>query len=102
MSAGTWQDRQTHIADACEQLYELQRTTELPTVDCPVIEPFHDRPFHTISQQAIDALTTSPLRGAPIGIGSLDQWTNSVALLTAPALRLARAHATPGADISDR
>ena len=100
MSAATWQDRQAHIVNACEQLYELQRATELPTVDCPVIEPFHDRPFQTVSQKVIDALTTPPLRGTPIGVGSVDQWTNNVALLTAPALRRARTQGMPSAGIS--
>ena len=77
------------MVHACEALYEFQRATALPTVDGPVLEPFHDRPFPTVSQTAIAALTTSTLPGAPIGVGSIDQWTDNVALLTAPARRLA-------------
>ena len=88
LSATSWQDRETHLVHACKQLYEFQRTTALPTVDGPMIEPFHDRPFPTVSQTAIDALTTSTLPGASIGVGSIDQWTDNVALLTAPAQRL--------------
>ena len=87
--AASWQDRQAHLVHACEQLYEVQRATSLPTVDGPVIGPFHDRPFRVVRQEAIDALTTSPLPDAPIGVGSIDQWTESVALLAAPARRLA-------------
>ena len=55
----------------------------------PVVGPYHDRPFTVINAQdiceAIAAEIADPsLRAAPV-IGSLDQVTDSTAVIEAPA-----------------
>lgn len=90
LRARSWQERQRHLAAVCEHLYAVQRSTALPTVPGPVLEPFHDRPFFTVRQATIDALMPPDIDA---GIGSVDQWSDNVAVLTAPQRRLAATRA---------
>ncbi len=90
LRARSWQERQHHLAAACEHLYAFQRSTALPTIPGPVLEPFHDRPFFTVRQAAINALMPPD---SHVGVGSVDQWSDNVAVLTAPQRRLAATRA---------
>jgi hypothetical protein len=96
MSAQTWQERQEHIRRAVNTLYTVQRAAGLPSVD-DALEPFHDRPFVTVSARTSEviraAIRDPAVRALPPGIGSIEQWVDNVAVLTSPHRRLAAVRA---------
>jgi hypothetical protein len=91
LSAATWVEREAGLGEALTALHALQRSLELPGVDTAV-GPFYDRPFSGlggIPEALLDSVTDPVVRALPPGIGSIEQVSDHVAVLTAPARRVA-------------
>jgi hypothetical protein len=99
LDSGSWRDREARLLDGLDVLLEAQRALGLPT-PLQATEPFWDRPFRTVSASVVAALldnTTDPaVRALPPGVGSVDQWVDSVAVLGSGDRRLAAARAVLG------
>ena len=83
LRARYWQERQHHISAVCEYLYAFQRSTALPTIPGPVLEPFHGRPFFTVRPAAINALMPPDTH---VSVGSFAHWSFHLPLSPAPQL----------------
>ena len=101
--ASHWRDRESALADACEILLDTQRARGLPAPASAVI-PFWNRPYRTVDQgvceSLLSAITDPDLARLP-AVGSIEQWVNSVDVLSSPARRAAlqtayQAWADPG------
>lgn len=94
LDARHWHDRQTALSDALTGLARLQQNSGLP-VPHPAVEPFWDRPYVHLNRDLVPALLetlTSPeVQALPVGVGSVEQQTNNVDILTKPERRLALA-----------
>lgn len=98
LSAGSWHEREAFLADALTAMHDLQRDIGLPTAD-PVVHPFYDRPFLGLGgtpEALLDSITDEAVQALPRGIGSIEQWSDNVDLLTSPARRVAAASAVLG------
>ncbi|NAZ85157.1 DUF4037 domain-containing protein [Kineococcus indalonis] len=84
LTAGDWRARQEHLCAALEVLLRHQGDVGLPAAG-PASEPFHARPFRSVPQAVLDALTAAitdeRVRALPAGIGSIEQWTANVDVL---------------------
>jgi len=92
LSAATWQERQAAFVAALTTLHDVQRATGLPT-GAHVVESFIDRPFAAVRGSVSDLLLAEVrdplLRALPAGVGSVEQWVDSVDVLSYPARRVA-------------
>ena len=92
LQAGTWQERQAHLAAALDGLQNTQREYRLSNRPAAAV-PFYDRPYLHPDPHIVDDLlstVTDPLlRRLPRGRGSIEQLTDNVALLVNPAARRA-------------
>lgn len=89
--AGSWQERERSLAEALIQMHKLQNDVGLPTADAAV-SPFHDRPFlglGTVTEALLASVTDERVRALPRGVGSIEQWSDNVDVLTSPARRRA-------------
>jgi len=84
------QTRQDTFCQALEMLHALQRSVGLPTSG-DVVVPFHTRPYRTVHRDVtrllIDSVTDPGIRALTAGIGSVEQLTDNVTVLTNPRLR---------------
>lgn len=91
LGAGTWQERQQHLAVALDALLELQRGAGLPGPSRSATAPFWDRPYlhpdPAIVPALLDRVADPALRALRPGLGSAEQRTHNVALLVDPAAR---------------
>jgi hypothetical protein len=92
-----WQRREIGLVAALDALAETQRGLGSPTPPSAT-EPFWDRPFRTVPAQTaallLDGVTDPAVRAFPAGVGSVEQWADSVAVvLWPPHRRLAAAAA---------
>ena len=99
MSAATWPDREEGLVEALDALLATQRSLGLPTPE-RATEPFWDRPFRTVSPDVarllLDDVTDPAVRALPEGIGAVEQWADSVAVLGPAHRRLAMARTVLG------
>ncbi len=89
---GAWRDRESALAAAAETLLGVQRERGLPAPDRAVV-PFWDRPYRAIDL-AVPAglladITDAEVTRLPPGIGSVEQWADSVDVLASPGRRSA-------------
>lgn len=88
--AGTWQERQTHLADALDALLDLQRAAGLPTPGRATV-PFWDRPYlhpdPALVTMLLEPVTDPALRALRPGLGGAEQRSDNVAVLVDPAAR---------------
>lgn len=100
VDATGWRDRETGLVAALDTLAETQRRLGLPTPPSAT-EPFWDRPFRTVTAQAatllLDDVTDPAVRALPAGVGSVEQWADSVAVLRPAHRRLVATAAVLGA-----
>jgi len=87
-----WRDRESALAAAAEALLGVQRDRGLPAPDGAVI-PFWDRPYRAIDP-AVPAgllanITDADVARLPPGIGSIEQWADSIDVLSSPGRRSA-------------
>jgi hypothetical protein len=92
LGAHSWQEREDGLCVAADLLLDVQRRAGLPTdPGRRAVEPFYDRPFRGIGQHVEEALLAAvrdpQVRGLPRGVGSVEQWSDNVRVLTSPALR---------------
>jgi hypothetical protein len=89
-SGETWQQRQGNLASALQVLLDAQNGLGLSYVAEATI-PFWDRPYvhpdSRIIAQLMDGVTDPTIRALPVGVGSAEQRTDNVALLTDAAAR---------------
>ncbi|WP_253376300.1 DUF4037 domain-containing protein [Okibacterium sp. HSC-33S16] len=91
LTAETWQEREAALSEALSVLHDLQRSIGLPGVD-RVVAPFYDRPFLGLGQvpeAVLDSITDPAVRALPAGVGSIEQVSDNVDVLTSPERRLA-------------
>jgi hypothetical protein len=90
-----WPAREDGLVEALRTLNQLQAGAGLPTVDDPV-EGFWDRAYQGVRIEVVTALEESiddpAVRALPRGIGSADQWSDNVDVLTNPSRRRATSH----------
>jgi len=92
LDAGTWREREEALRVTAELLLEVQRRAGLPTdPDAKAVEPFHDRAFRGIAAHVEEGLLAAvrdpAVRALLRGVGSVEQWSDNVRVLTTPALR---------------
>jgi hypothetical protein len=96
LGAPTWQDRESGLVAALDALLGTQRGLGLPSHEAAT-EPFWDRPFRTVnagtSALLLRGVTDPAVARLPAGVGSVEQWADSVAVLGPPLRRLAAARA---------
>ena len=102
LDARHWQDRQAALGDALTGLARRQRSCGLPA-PVSAVEPFWDRPYLHLDRSLVPTLLatlTSPeVRALPVGVGSVEQQSDNVDVLTSPVRRRALARsvlADPG------
>jgi hypothetical protein len=87
-----WRDREEALTSACGLLLLVQRGRGLPTPDSGVI-PFYDRPYRTLDgavpQALLDGITDPDVRRLPPMVGALEQWVDTVDVLSSPGRRAA-------------
>ncbi len=91
-AAPAWRDREEALASACRVLLGVQRERGLPAPDSAVI-PFYDRPYRALDgavpQALLDGITDPDVRRLPAMVGSVEQWVDSVDVLSSPGRRAA-------------
>jgi hypothetical protein len=91
-----WQDREQAVAEAAEQLLDVQPGRGVP-VARPALSQFWDRPYRHVNPSLIQGLREnirSPeLTRLPIEAGSIEQWVGNVEMLARPERRPALAAA---------
>ena len=87
-----WRDREGALAAAAEALLGVQRDRGLPAPDGAVIA-FWDRPYRAIDPAVpaglLAGITDADVARLPPGVGSIEQWANSVDVLSSPGRRSA-------------
>ncbi|WP_067454989.1 DUF4037 domain-containing protein [Actinomadura macra] len=85
VSASHWREREEGLAEAAETLCALQRRRGLPAPDSAVTS-FWDRPFRTVHDRLWTGLLAEvrdpEVAALPPGVGSVEQWIDSVDVLT--------------------
>jgi Domain of unknown function (DUF4037) len=91
-TAPVWREREDGLAAACETLLAAQRARGLPA-PAVAVTPFWDRPYRTVDPaipQALLAEVTDPqIARLPVGIGSIEQWSDNDDILAHPERRQA-------------
>ena len=90
LDARVWDERQTALGDALTGLARMQEQRGLPAPQ-PAVEPFWDRPYLHLSRgllpALLDGIESPEVRALPVGIGSVEQQTDSVDILVRPDRR---------------
>ncbi|MCU1536436.1 MAG: hypothetical protein JWP82_787 [Humibacillus sp.] len=85
VTARGWREREAGLVEALRLLARVQADAGLPARADPV-EPFWDRPYRGVSEAAVTVLTDSigdaEVRALPRGVGSVEQWSDNVDVLT--------------------
>jgi hypothetical protein len=88
--ANDWRHREDALVESIEIVHARQAVIGLPAPG-PAIEPFFDRPYRTASSMIAEAVHASiaahEVRALPVGIGSIEQWVDNVAVLSVPERR---------------
>ena len=91
-AAPAWRERENALTAACEVLLDIQRERGLPTPE-PAVIPFFDRPYRTLDgavpRELLDGITDPDVRRLPPMVGSIEQWADSVDVLSSPGRRAA-------------
>ena len=91
LEASRWQEREEGLVGAISELHQLQRSLGLSHEE--PVEPFWARPYRTVREAVAGSLleqVTDPLvRALPAGVGSIEQWVDSVDVLSRPDRRRA-------------
>ena len=94
LDAGDWRARQTALSDALTGLARLQQKTGLP-IPQSAVEPFWDRPYihlnRSLVPELLETVTSPEVQALPVGVGSVEQLTDNVDILTKPSHRRALA-----------
>lgn len=92
LSLPEWRARQDGLAAAIELLADRQSSLGLPSAR-PAVTAFFDRPFLTpvgaVHDALWEAIADEDVRRLPKGVGSVEQWSDSVDVLSHPLRRMA-------------
>jgi Domain of unknown function (DUF4037) len=87
VSAADWRQRQTSLVTALDQLLALQRGVGLPA-PVAATQLFWDRPYLVVAEDVVpmlrDGVAEQAVRDLPWGVGSIEQWVDSVDVLRRP------------------
>jgi hypothetical protein len=90
-AAPGWREREDALAAACEVLLDVQRERGYPAPAAAVI-PFFSRPYRTVSD-AVPQLLTAGITDQDVArlplVGAIEQWADSVDVLSSPGHRAA-------------
>jgi hypothetical protein len=90
ISPSGWRERESALASAAEMLLDVQRELGLPAPERAVI-PFFDRPYRTIDRAVQEGLfediSDPDVARLPPLVGSIEQWADSVDVLSSPDRR---------------
>jgi hypothetical protein len=97
LAAEAWRPREAALAETYVALGRLQQARGVPGAIAPRLGPFHERPFTVVNAEEIMAalraeIADADLRALPV-IGSLDQVTDSTAVVEASPERVRAAMA---------
>lgn len=83
-----WREREAALVASALALGEVQRAAGLPTPDA-IVTPFWGRPYRTVdvAQVLFDAIEDPEVKRLPFGVGSIEQWVDSVDVLSHPDRR---------------
>ena len=99
MSGASWRVREDGLVDAVEALLAAQRGLGFRSPR-RATQAFWDRPFRTVRPDVagllLDDVTDPAVRGLPAGVGAVEQWADSVAVLGPADRRLALARTSLG------
>lgn len=102
LDARRWQDRQTALSDAVTGLASLQEKSGLP-VPKSAVAPFWDRPYIHLDRSLVpvllESISSPGIQSLPAGVGSVEQQTDNVDVLTRPHRRRALAMTIAHPDI---
>lgn len=91
-AAPGWREREDALAAACEILLDIQRERGHPAPGNAVV-PFFDRPYRTVDRAVpetlLAAVTDPDVARLPPMVGSVEQWADSVDVLSSPGRRAA-------------
>jgi Domain of unknown function (DUF4037) len=91
-AAPRWREREDALISGCGLLLGVQRERGLPTPASALI-PFFDRPYRTLDgavpQALLDEVTDQDVRMLPPMVGCIEQWVDSVDVLSSPGRRAA-------------
>ncbi|WP_079571745.1 DUF4037 domain-containing protein [Krasilnikoviella flava] len=95
LAAGTWQERDAALGDACDALHERQRDVGLPALDGPATEPFFGRPSRGLRglPEVLRDAAGDAVRGLPAAV---EQWVDAVDVLMDGRRRVALTRAAVG------
>lgn len=91
LAPASFEDREKGISDALEALAVKQNDLGLCSPLEPKVRAFHSRPYmvlhaHRFAEALHNSIENSEIRAWPIGVGNVDQITDSVALKENPDL----------------
>jgi hypothetical protein len=90
VTGSSWQERESALASAAEVLLGVQHARGLPTPVCAVTA-FWDRPYRTVDPtlpaRLLAEVTDPHVARLPRTIGSIEQWVDSVEVLSDPHRR---------------
>lgn len=90
LTATGWREREKALTTSVEILAAVQRTLGLPTPE-RIVTPFWDRPYSTVDDSAprmlFDAIADPLVARLPFGVGCVEQWVDSVDVLSYPERR---------------
>ena len=94
LSSGEWKEREDHLSKAYELTARMHNSLHITDPLDTGVRPFYNRPFLVIEAgrfaRAISAQIVDPeVRGLPYCLGSIDQISHSVDVLTTPSRRQA-------------
>jgi hypothetical protein len=98
LGAADWHERADALRAAAEILHDVQREVGLPVVDTATV-PFFDRGSWGVGlvPEAVTAgIVDDAVRGLPVGVGTIEQWVDDVAVLMDPSRRIRAARAVVG------
>jgi hypothetical protein len=88
-----WQERQEALEEALGVLLDGQRDAGLPAPPGAPTGAFFDRPFAGVREEVaallLESVTDPLVRQLPLGVGGVEQWVDTVDVLTRPPLRRA-------------
>lgn len=94
LDARDWHDRQAALSHALTELAGLQQKNKLPAPQS-ALEPFWDRPYVHLNRSLVpgllETLESPEVQVLPVGVGSVEQQTDNVDVLTEPGRRHALA-----------
>jgi hypothetical protein len=92
VAAPGWRERESALAAACEVLVDVQRERGLPAPEAAVI-PFWSRPYRMVDEAVprglLAGITDPEVARLPAAVGSIEQWVDSVDVLSYPGRRAA-------------